>query len=82
LIRVVRTPEGGIEVDPKGKRAGRGAYVCRDPSCWQAALDPRRLSRALKCSASEQDVVALKALIASSLTNELPSQALLENAGE
>jgi predicted RNA-binding protein YlxR (DUF448 family) len=74
LIRVVRTPEGGIEVDPRGKRAGRGAYVCRDPVCWQIALEPRRLSRALKCSVSEQDVTALKALIASSLAEEVPGK--------
>lgn len=78
LIRIVRTPEGAIEVDSWGKRAGRGAYVCRDPSCWQAALEPRRLSRALKCSVSEQDVATLKALIASSLADELPAQALPE----
>jgi predicted RNA-binding protein YlxR (DUF448 family) len=28
LIRLVRTPEGTVEVDPTGKRNGRGAYLC------------------------------------------------------
>jgi predicted RNA-binding protein YlxR (DUF448 family) len=82
LIRVVRTPEGTIEVDPRGKRAGRGAYVCRDPQCWQTALEPRRLSRALKCSVGDQDVTALKVLIASLLADEAPSQALADKTGE
>ncbi len=30
LIRVVRTPEGNIEIDPTGKKSGRGAYLCPD----------------------------------------------------
>ena len=33
LLRVVRTPEGTVEIDEKGKRSGRGAYVCSDPKC-------------------------------------------------
>lgn len=30
LIRIVRTPEGEILVDPTGKKSGRGAYICRN----------------------------------------------------
>jgi len=30
LIRVVRSSEGEISIDMKGKKPGRGAYVCRD----------------------------------------------------
>ena len=48
LIRIVRTPEGTIEVDFKGKRAGRGAYLCRRQECWDAALRQGVLGRALK----------------------------------
>ena len=33
LLRVVRTPEGEVKIDPKGKMSGRGAYVCADPKC-------------------------------------------------
>ncbi|HAX26093.1 MAG TPA: DUF448 domain-containing protein, partial [Chloroflexi bacterium] len=32
-VRLVRTPEGTVEVDPTGKRNGRGAYLCRRRSC-------------------------------------------------
>lgn len=60
LIRVVRTPEGTLEIDPKGKRAGRGAYLCRNRQCWEEALQPGRLSQALKCRVSAEDVVTLK----------------------
>lgn len=47
LLRVVRTPEGKVSVDPAGKAAGRGAYVCRDERCAQQAVQQKRLARAL-----------------------------------
>ena len=64
LIRVVRTSAGALEVDPKGKRAGRGAYLCPGRQCWQVALDPapparKQLERALRCRVSEEDVAHL-----------------------
>ena len=37
LIRVVRT-ESGVEIDPTGKKSGRGTYLCKTKSCWDAAL--------------------------------------------
>lgn len=49
LVRVVRTPEGEVAVDPSGKRAGRGAYLCPRRSCWERALKKGRLERALRC---------------------------------
>ena len=60
LVRIVRTPEGTIEIDLKGKRAGRGAYLCRQQQCWEAALQPQRLSQSLKCRVREEDVAALR----------------------
>ncbi|HHW44394.1 DUF448 domain-containing protein [Desulfofundulus thermobenzoicus] len=47
LIRVVRTPEDKIEIDPTGKRSGRGAYICPQKECLQKAVKGRRLERAL-----------------------------------
>ncbi|MGE5542468.1 MAG: RNase P modulator RnpM [Bacillota bacterium] len=47
LVRVVRTPEGIVEVDPTGKRAGRGAYLCPDTSCLEKAVKGKRLEKAL-----------------------------------
>lgn len=48
LIRVVRTPEDNIEVDPTGKRSGRGAYVCPRAECLQKAIKAKRLEKALQ----------------------------------
>ena len=48
LFRLVRDAEGHVAVDPTGKRAGRGAYLCHDPACWEQALKRRGLERALR----------------------------------
>lgn len=49
LVRIVRTPaEQRVVTDPTGKRAGRGAYVCRSRECWDTLLSaPKQLERAL-----------------------------------
>ena len=49
LIRVVRSPEGAITLDFKGKANGRGAYLCQDPACLKKAVKAKALSRALDC---------------------------------
>jgi predicted RNA-binding protein YlxR (DUF448 family) len=73
LLRVVRTPEGSVDIDPTGKRSGRGAYVCAKAQCWQVALDRGKLERALKCQISDQDVAGLKSSVASLLADEATS---------
>jgi predicted RNA-binding protein YlxR (DUF448 family) len=51
LFRLVRSADGHVAVDPGGKRAGRGAYLCHDPACWEQALKRRGLERALRIEA-------------------------------
>ena len=46
LIRVVRSPEGDISIDFKGKKPGRGAYVCPDEACLKKAVKAKALERA------------------------------------
>ena len=65
LIRIVRTPEGTLEIDPRGKRAGRGAYLCLKQQCSETALQSRRLSQALKCEVTSAQVEALRASVSS-----------------
>ena len=48
LTRLVRTTDGPVEIDPTGKRNGRGAYLCSQRSCWERALATPVLARALK----------------------------------
>ena len=47
LIRVVRTPEGGLLLDARDKAPGRGAYICRKAECLQKARKSRALERML-----------------------------------
>jgi predicted RNA-binding protein YlxR (DUF448 family) len=58
LIRVVRL-ESGVSVDPSGKKPGRGAYLCHNPACWQAALQKGRLDAALKRRLTADDRLSL-----------------------
>jgi len=46
LIRAVRSPEGEVSLDFKGKKPGRGAYVCHSPECLKRAIKSKALSRA------------------------------------
>ena len=46
LIRVVRSPEGEISLDFRGKKPGRGAYVCPDKECITKAYKGHRLEKA------------------------------------
>ena len=55
LVRVVRTPQGQIVVDERGKAAGRGAYLCRNQDCWEKAIARDRLDHALKAKLSPED---------------------------
>jgi len=48
LVRLVRTPEGEIVIDPTGKRNGRGAYLCPRLDCLRVAQKRKSLDRALK----------------------------------
>lgn len=48
LIRVVRSPEGAISLDFRGKAPGRGAYLCPDPACMKRAVKSKALNRAFE----------------------------------
>jgi len=54
LIRIVRT-ESGVEIDTTGKKSGRGTYLCKTKSCWDAALKKERLDRALRTKTTAKD---------------------------
>lgn len=46
LLRVVRSPEGTVSLDLRGKASGRGAYVCPNTDCLKRAIKSKALSRA------------------------------------
>lgn len=61
LLRVVRSPEGEISLDPKGKKPGRGAYICPDNACFAKARKSSALARALECAIPDEVYEALEA---------------------
>jgi predicted RNA-binding protein YlxR (DUF448 family) len=60
LVRIVRTPEGTVLVDETGKHKGRGAYICRQRTCWEAALTRRQLDRALRVTITAEAAAQLR----------------------
>lgn len=63
MLRVVRTPEQHVVVDPTGKANGRGVYLCRQASCRQKGLKTERLSHALKLAVSAADVEKMRQML-------------------
>lgn len=62
LIRIVRTTDG-VQVDPTGKLAGRGAYLHDKRSCWERGLRGG-LAHALKTELLPADRERLEAFAA------------------
>jgi len=58
-VRLVRTPELRVEVDPTGKRNGRGAYLCPRRVCWRRAIDGSALDHAFKIKIDDQNKAEL-----------------------
>jgi uncharacterized protein len=65
LIRVVRSPDGHIALDPTSKKSGRGAYVCARRSCWDIALKKGKLEREFETTLVPEDRAALDEYYAS-----------------
>lgn len=61
LLRVVRSPEGAIALDLRGKASGRGAYVCRDTECLKKAIRSKAISRAFDTEIPQEIYDALLA---------------------
>jgi hypothetical protein len=61
MLRIVRTPDEGVQIDRKGKRSGRGAYLCYNRACWENALAGNQLDRALKTTLTEEERARLAA---------------------
>ena len=70
LIRVVRSPEGGVSLDFRGKLPGRGAYVCPSQACLAKAKKSKALERAFSAPLPTEVWEALEAQM-----KEVPSDA-------
>ena len=74
MIRIVRTADG-VQIDPTGKLAGRGAYLHDRHECWERGLKGA-LGHALKTTLTQDDRARLEEFM-----NNLPSDAQAENVG-
>ena len=54
LVRVVRSPQGEISLDLRGKAPGRGAYVCRSSQCLRRAIKSKALERGFSASIPQE----------------------------
>jgi len=69
LIRVVKSPEGEISLDFKGKKPGRGAYLCPSEDCLRRARKSRALERAFSMQMPDGVYEALEAQMAEGGSN-------------
>lgn len=70
LLRIVKSPEGEIKVDPSGRANGRGAYVCRQDSCVAGIENNKILQWAFKIDASTIDKDKLRHEIECALSRD------------
>jgi predicted RNA-binding protein YlxR (DUF448 family) len=56
----VRIGEGLVEVDPTGRKNGRGAYLCDKQVCWERAVTTPILAKALKTTPTQESLTHLK----------------------
>jgi len=54
LVRLVRRPDGAVQVDLTGRAPGRGAYLHRDPACIENARRKRALERSLHATVGDE----------------------------
>lgn len=76
LIRIVRTPENNIIVDPTGKANGRGAYICPRKECLEVAIKSKRLSKALDVEIRPEELKKLEEELDTLIKN------LIKDSGE
>ena len=59
LLRVVRNADG-FSIDATGKKSGRGAYVCKNPECFEKCVKKRVFDRVFQEKLSDEVYESLK----------------------
>ena len=69
LLRIVRTPDGRVEPDPRRRRGGRGAYLCRREACLTECVRRARWPQAFRAPtvATSDGVARLRELLGEEL---------------
>ena len=63
LIRVVKSQDGDVSVDLTGKKAGRGAYICKNIECLEKAIKSKRIEKSFETKISEEIYEDLRGVI-------------------
>ena len=63
LMRVVRCPDGEVTVDFKGKKSGRGVYICHDAACFKKAVKSKRIENNLGVNVPDEIFAELEEII-------------------
>lgn len=58
LVRIVKSADAGYEIDPTGKKNGRGLYICRD--CAEKCASKKLLNKILKKNIDEQTYIGIE----------------------
>ena len=58
---MVRSPDGTLAVDLRGKASGRGAYLCPEEACLERGIASGALATALETALEARTVENLKA---------------------
>lgn len=67
LIRIVKDANGSISLDLTGKKAGRGAYLCKSTECFKKARKAKRFDSNLDCQVPEAVLEELSEKLAAEL---------------
>ena len=63
LIRIVRTPEGNVEIDSHGKKNGKGAYLKLSKEVIEKAKKTKALDRALEVPVPDSIYEELESMV-------------------
>ena len=63
LLRIVKTPEGNVEVDLTGKKNGRGAYIKKDLEVLNEAFKNKVLEKHLETNIDDDVYCEIKNVI-------------------
>lgn len=70
LLRIVRTPEQEVLLDPTGKKSGRGAYICPAMECLEKAVKGDLLAKRLEITIAPADKERLREQLAAVIAGE------------
>ena len=63
LIRVVKSQDGDVSVDLTGKKAGRGAYICKNIECLEKAIKSKRIEKSFEMKVENKVYEDLRGVI-------------------